>query len=104
MRHIFYVLAVVIGYVTIASAVVFQLFFRYQYVAVGNEVWSIDRLTRHATTIVAAPTRAPVPKTVVRATVAHATAVRARVTFPRKPNRTHSTSTSTSTSVSTSVK
>src|SRR5580698_8019345 len=48
MRPMLYVSVLAVAFVVIAFAVIFQLFYRYQFVANANGVWSVDRVT-HAT-------------------------------------------------------
>ena len=51
-------------FIVIGLLVVFQLFFRYQYVSAGGIVWRIDRLTQDATRV---EEREPNPSSTVSA-------------------------------------
>ena len=106
MKVMVYALAALLFYATIAFGVVFQLFLRYQYIPVGNELWSVDRLTHETSKLVAVmptATASAVPVATPKPTN------KPRASAARKPghgpiaSRKHSASTSTSTSTSTSL-
>jgi hypothetical protein len=112
-----YVSVLAVAFVVIAFAVIFQLFYRYQFVANANGVWSVDRVT-HATRQLVMTEPPKVQRVAACARVSHTQVSHTQVSQPQvsRPqvsqqrsapptvlhphNKSRSISTSTSTSTS----
>jgi hypothetical protein len=107
-----YVSVLAVAFVVIAFAVIFQLFYRYQFVANANGVWSVDRVT-HATRQLVMTEPPKVQRVAACARVSHTQVSQPQVSRPQVSqqrsapptvlhphNKSRSISTSTSTSTS----
>ncbi|HTA56261.1 MAG TPA: hypothetical protein VK755_16065 [Candidatus Acidoferrales bacterium] len=112
MRPMLYVSVLAVAFVVIAFAVIFQLFYRYQFVANANGVWSVDRVT-HATRQLVMTEPPKVQRVSACARVSHTQVSQPQVSRPQVSqqrsapptvlhphNKSRSISTSTSTSTS----